>query len=211
MNEEFELEEGFTDHPPLDDHGNRLKKNRFEHEFYPHLTSLLRFAKSLVNEEDIAQDLVQETFIKAFRFMHYFEEGTNSKAWLFKILKNEFYSYYRKKSKEATFTGYEDLEEETEEGGLISNHAQNLNTEIFGQLIGDEMTIAINKLPADYRMTLLLADLEGFSYEELAAIFKIPIGTVRSRLHRARNFLKKQLKAYAKGLGYKTEDENDGL
>lgn len=212
MENDFDLEEGFEEKPSMTEQENQLRKIRFERDFYPHVGALLRFAKSLVKEEDVAQDLVQETFIKAFRFMHYFEEGTNAKAWLFKILKNEFYSFYRKKSKEATFSGYDALEEETgEEDGLISTHAQNLSTEIFGQLIGDEMTLAINALPADYRMTLLLADLEGFSYEELAAIFQVPIGTVRSRLHRARNFLKKQLTSYAKGLGYKTEDEDDGL
>jgi RNA polymerase sigma-70 factor (ECF subfamily) len=206
------LEEGFVEKPSMTEQENRLRKIRFERDFYPHLGALLRFAKSLVKEENVTQDLVQETFIKAFRFMHYFEGGTNAKAWLFKILKNEFYSFYRKKSKEATFSGYDALEEETgEEDGLISTHGQNLSTEIFDQLIGDEMTLAINALPADYRMTFLLADLEGFSYEELAAIFQVPIGTVRSRLHRARNFLKKQLTSYAKGLGYKTEDEDDGL
>lgn len=212
MEDNFELEEGFQEKPQLTEQEIQLRKHRFEREFYPHLGALLRFAKTLVKEEDLAQDLVQETFIKAFRFMHYFEEGTNAKAWLFKILKNEFYSFYRKKSKEATFSGYDALEEETgDEDGQITMHAQNLSTEIFGQLIGDEMTMAINSLPADYRMTFLLADLEGFSYEELAAIFKVPIGTVRSRLHRARNHLKKQLTAYAKGLGFKTEDEDDGL
>ncbi len=212
MEDDIALEEDFEGKPQLTEEENRLRKIQFEKEFYPHLGSLLRFAKTLVKEEDIAKDLVQETFIKAFRFMHYFEEGTNAKAWLFKILKNEFYSFYRKKTKEATFSGYDTLEEETgEEDGLISQHAQNLSTEIFGQLIGDEMTMAINALPADYRMTFLLADLEGFSYEELAAIFKVPIGTIRSRLHRARNILKKQLTAYAKGMGFKTEEDHDGL
>lgn len=212
MEDDLALEEEFEGKPPLSEEENQLRKIRFEREFYPHLGALLRFAKTLVKEEELAQDLVQETFIKAFRFMHYFEEGTNAKAWLFKILKNEFYSFYRKRSKEATFTGYAALEEETgEEDGHITLHAQNLSTEIFGQLIGDEMSMAINSLPADYRMTFLLADLEGFSYEELAAIFKVPIGTIRSRLHRARNHLKKQLTAYAKSLGLKTEDEDDGL
>jgi len=212
MEDDLALEEEFEGKPPLSEEENQLRKIRFEREFYPHLGALLRFAKTLVKEEELAQDLVQETFIKAFRFMHYFEEGTNAKAWLFKILKNEFFSFYRKRSKEATFTGYAALEEETgEEDGQITMHAQNLSTEIFGQLIGDEMSMAINSLPADYRMTFLLADLEGFSYEELAAIFKVPIGTIRSRLHRARNHLKKQLTAYAKSLGLKTEDEDDGL
>lgn len=192
--------------PELAEEQMILRHKQFVAEFYPHLGPLLRFAKQLVVDEDQANDLVQETFIKAFRFIHLFESGTNAKAWLFKILKNEFYSYYRKKAKEATFTGLDEIIESNDEEMPVYQLAQNLNTEIFGQLMGDEMTRAINALPADYRMVVLLADLEGFSYEELSAIFKVPLGTIRSRLHRARNMMKKNLTDYARKMGYKTDE-----
>jgi RNA polymerase sigma factor (sigma-70 family) len=122
---------------------------------------------------------------------------------LFKILKNNYINLYRKKSKAPRKVDYEDFvgQHEKEESKL-SNRVD-LRQEIYQDLMGDEVTIAINTLPVDFRTVILLCDIEGFTYEEIAKIIDVPIGTVRSRLHRARNLLKEKLKFYAEKLGYK--------
>ena len=175
----------------------------FERELLPHIDALTTFAYHLTYNEEDAKDLVQETFMKAYRAIRSYVEGTNAKAWLFKILKNGYINQYRKKSRRPAkvdfeeFIGYQDKEESSN----VSEY-QDLRTEIFENLMGDEVTVAINSLPIDFRTVILLCDVEGFTYEEIAKIIDIPIGTVRSRLHRARNMLKEKLKKYAETLGF---------
>ncbi len=175
----------------------------FEMEFLPHADALNTFAYHLTYNDSDADDLVQETFLKAYRFIDKYDVGTNAKAWLFKILKNAFINQYRKKSKRPTQVDYEDIvnyhdgENDTNYSGYLD-----LREELFDQMMGDEVTIAINSLAVDFRTVILLCDIEGFTYEEISKILDIPIGTVRSRLFRARNLLKKQLKTYAEDLGY---------
>jgi len=180
------------------------EKNRvFESEFMPQIQALFNFAYHLTYNEDDANDLVQETYMKAFRFIDKYIEGTNAKAWLFKILKNAFINQYRKRSKQPTKVDFEDIVSyHDQEDGIPQNHVD-LRQEIFQGMMGDEITIAINMLPVDFKTVILLCDIEGFTYEEIAKIVDIPIGTVRSRLHRARNMLKEQLQSYAESLGYK--------
>ncbi len=171
----------------------------FEEEFLPQIDSLYNFAYHLTYNEDDANDLVQETYLKAYRFIDKYIGGTNAKAWLFKILKNAFINNYRKRAKQPTRIDYEEVvnyQDEDDAGYL------DLREEMFQNLIGDEVTIAINELPVDFRTVILLCDVEGFTYEEISKIVDIPIGTVRSRLHRARNMLKEKLKTYAESLGY---------
>ena len=174
----------------------------FERELLPHVDPLTTFAYHLTYNEEDAKDLVQETFMKAYRAINSYVEGTNAKAWLFKILKNAYINQYRKKSRRPTkvdfeeFIGYQDQEDTS-----IVEY-QDLREEIFENLMGDEVTTAINSLPIDFRTVILLCDVEGFTYEEIATIIDIPIGTVRSRLHRARNMLKEKLKSYAESLGF---------
>ena len=154
------------------------------------------------NEED-ADDLVQETFLKAFRFIDKFEEGTNAKAWLFKILKNAYINQYRKESKRPARVDYEDVAVyNEEEEGQVSGY-YDLREDVFEKMIGDEVSTALNLLPEEFRTVILLCDIEGFSYEEISKIIDIPIGTVRSRLFRARNMLKEKLVKYASSIGYK--------
>ncbi len=175
----------------------------FERELLPHVDALTTFAYHLTYNEEDAKDLVQETFLKAYRAIQSYVEGTNAKAWLFKILKNAYINQYRKKSRRPAkvdfeeFIGYQDKDE----GSSVAEY-QDLRMEIFENLLGDEVTVAINSLPIDFRTVILLCDVEGFTYEEIAKIIDIPIGTVRSRLHRARNMLKEKLKRYAESLGY---------
>jgi RNA polymerase sigma factor (sigma-70 family) len=174
----------------------------FEEEFLPHADALYNFAYHLNYDEDDANDLVQETYMKAYRFVGNYERGTNAKAWLFKILKNAFINEYRKKSKRPAQVDYEEvITYQDEEDSQYSSY-MDLREEMFQSMMGDEVTNAINSLPVDFRTVILLCDIEGFKYEEISKIIDIPIGTVRSRLHRARNMLKEQLKTYAESLGY---------
>jgi RNA polymerase sigma-70 factor (ECF subfamily) len=165
---------------------------------------MYNFAFRLTNDEDDANDLVQDTYMKAFRFINSFQEGTNAKAWLFRILKNSFINDYRKKSKEPSKVDYQEVEtvyNSTEDAEFEST--SDLRIEAVQDMIGDEVAMALNGLPVDFRTVIILCDIEGFTYEEMAKILDIPIGTVRSRLHRARNLLKEKLRSYAKSMGYK--------
>ena len=176
------------------------KQEIFDNEFLPHIDSLYNFGYYLTNDEDEAKDLLQETYLRAYKYINYYQKGTNAKAWLLRILKNTFINDYRKKSKKPVHLSFEDFYtgDDSEDTGFID-----LRQEVFDSLIGDEVSRALNALPVDYRLIILLCDIEGFKYEEIAKIIDVPIGTVRSRLHRARNMLKDKLKDYAHKKGYK--------
>ncbi len=175
----------------------------FHDEFMPHINSMYNFAYRLTFDEDDANDLVQDTYLKAFRFIHSFERGTNAKAWLFRILKNSFINDYRKKSKEPAKVDYQEVETYYNSDDVDRQITPDLRVESLQDMIGDEISNALNSLDVDFRTVIILCDLEGFKYEEMAKILDIPIGTVRSRLHRARNLLKEKLSDYAKQMGYK--------
>ncbi len=175
----------------------------FEDELLPHINALKTFAFHLTYNEDDANDLVQETYMKALRFIDKYIEGTNAKAWLFKILKNAYINEYRKKSKRPKKVDFEDIVSyHDSDSSDVNRGYQDLREELFDSMMGDEVTIAINSLPIDFRTVVLLCDIEGFTYEEISKIIDVPIGTVRSRLFRARNMLKEKLTSYAKTKGY---------
>ncbi len=174
----------------------------FEEELLPHVTALQTFAYHLTYNQEDADDLVQETYLKAYRFIEKYEKGTNAKAWLFKILKNAFINEYRKKSKQPTKVDFEDIVAYHDTDDVRVTGYSDLREEIFLHMMGDEVTSAINSLPIDFRTVILLCDIEGFTYEEISAIIDVPIGTVRSRLFRARNLLKEKLTDYAQQHGY---------
>lgn len=180
------------------------KNQVFQEEMLPHLDSMYNFAFRLTLDEDDAKDLVQDTYLKAFRFINSFEKGTNAKAWLFRILKNSFINDFRKKSKEPSKVDYQEVETfyNSEEFDTDFEATSDLRSEAVQDLIGDEVATAINSLEVDFRIAIILCDIEGFTYEEMAKILDIPIGTVRSRLHRARGLLKEKLSEYAKRMGY---------
>lgn len=178
------------------------KERIFEKEFMPHIDSMYNFAFKLTGDEEDAKDLVQETYLKAFRFISSFEKGTNAKAWLFRILKNSFINDYRKKSKEPSKIDYQEVESIYNSEDADHNITVDLRSETMQNRIGDEVTNALNSLAVDFRIVVILCDLEGFTYEEMSKILDIPIGTVRSRLHRARNLLKEKLATYARTMGY---------
>ena len=184
-------------------YSNGDKQRVFDKEFMPHIDAMYNFAYRLTLDEDDAKDLVQETYMKAFRFIKSFESGTNAKAWLFRILKNSFINNYRKVSKQPGKVDYQEVESYYNSDSVDANFTTDLRVETVQHMIGDEITNALNSLAVDFRTVIILCDLEGFTYEEMAKILDIPIGTVRSRLHRARNLLKEKLATYANKMGYK--------
>ena len=182
---------------------NREKLEVFDQEFMPHVNSMYNFAYRLTFDEDDSKDLVQDTYLKAYRFIDSFERGTNAKAWLFRILKNSFINDFRKKSKQPAKVDYQEVESYYNSDNVAVPMTTDLRVDTLKDMIGDEISIALNSLAVDFRTVIILCDLEGFTYEEMAKILDIPIGTVRSRLHRARNLLKEKLQSYAQSMGYK--------
>lgn len=178
------------------------KTGIFQNEFMPNIDSMYNFAFRLTYDEDDAKDLVQETYLKAYRFINSFQRGTNAKAWLFRILKNSFINDFRKKSKEPPKLDYQEVESYYNSDDINKPITTDLRVEALRDMIGDEVSTALNALAVDFRTVIILCDLEGFTYEEMAKILDIPIGTVRSRLHRARNLLKQKLQIYALSMGY---------
>lgn len=175
----------------------------FETEFLPHIEAMYNFAYRITYDEDTAKDLLQDTYYKAFKFIDSFHEGTNAKAWLFRILKNSFINEFRKKNKEPSMIDYQDVETYYNSDDVNEVITNDLRVEVLQDMIGDEVSNALNALAVDFRIVIILCDLEGFTYEEMSKILDIPIGTVRSRLHRARNLLRERLKVYAKSMGFK--------
>ena len=174
----------------------------FDGECYPHIDSMYNFAYRLTVDEDDAKDLVQDTYLKAFRFIESFQEGTNAKAWLFRILKNNFINDFRKKSKEPSKVDYQEVESYYNSDDVNKSITTDLRVDTLKDMMGDEVSTALNTLDVDFSTVIILCDLEGFKYDEMARILDIPIGTVRSRLHRARNLLRENLRLYAKTMGY---------
>jgi len=181
------------------------RQERLEAEALTHLDALYRTALRLSRSPQDAEDLVQETFLNAFRSLDRFEEGTNLRAWLFRILNNAFISQYRRRKRRPS-SSIEDVTEyylydHLVEGGAAPR-TENPEQEVLDR-IGDEAVLrALEDLPVEFRQVELLADVEGFSYREIADILNIPIGTVMSRLYRARRRLQKMLWQEAQELGY---------
>jgi RNA polymerase sigma factor (sigma-70 family) len=170
----------------------------FENEFMPHLDAMYNFTY----DEDDAKDLVQDTYLKSYRFAESFQKGTNAKAWLYRILKNSFINDFRKKSKEPAKVDYQEVENFYNSENVDDDRTVDLRIDAVRDMLGDEISLALSSLAVDFRTVIILCDLEGFTYDELSKILDIPIGTVRSRLHRARNLLKEKLSVYASSMGY---------
>lgn len=184
----------------------QLKYNDFEKEAVPHMDALYNYALKMTGDSDDANDLIQETYLKAYRFWDKFEKGTNCKAWLFRILKNTYINEYRKQTKEPDKVDYEDVEEFYETIKDAHSDAAILEKDLFDNLLDDDVSAAISSLPEDFRTVILLCDIEGYTYEEIADFIDCPVGTVRSRLHRARKMLFTKLYGYAQDKGYIKKD-----
>lgn len=180
----------------------RQKYGDFEREALPHIDALYNFALRMTGNSDDADDLVQETYLKAFRFFDKFEKGTNCKAWLFRILKNSYINDYRKQTKEPDKVDYDDIQNFYENIKISDIKTQHTEEDAFNKLMEDDISSALALLPEDFRTVIILSDIEGFTYEEIADFVDCPIGTVRSRLHRARKMLYAKLYGYAKHKGF---------
>ena len=177
-------------------------KEEFEAEAVPHMNSLYNFAIKLSGDEFEADDLVQDTMTRAYRFFYQFEKGTNCKAWLFRIMKNLFINEYRKNQKQPAKVDYNDIENFVENIKSDRIDSTDLQEKVFSNLFDDELTKALNSLKDDFKTVVILCDIEGLSYEEIADFVQCPVGTIRSRLHRGRKMLHKKLLSYARKKGY---------
>lgn len=177
----------------------KTDKSEFERLTLEHMDALYGAALRLTRSPKDAEDLVQDTFLKAFRFFDSFEKGTNIKAWLFKIQTNTFINKYRRKVKEREVA--EAPPEDIVLDRFVSSDQvralQDPEGDFFGRLLSDEVIEALDQVPVDFRMVVILADIQGFSYKEIAEIVGCPVGTVMSRLFRGRRILQKQLYSYA--------------
>lgn len=178
------------------------KQAQFKEEMLPHLDALYNFAIRLSGDTTDAEDLVQDTFVKAYRFFNSYERGTNAKAWLFRILKNSYINNYRKKSKQPQQVDYDEVSTYYESVRSERTDTSDLEEIMYRELMDDQVTMALKRLPEDFRTVVLLCDVEGFTYEEIANMLDVPIGTIRSRLHRGRNLLRVELQQYADRKGY---------
>ena len=176
----------------------------FESEALSFLDALYRTALRMTRSEAEAEDLVQETYIRAFRFRAQFTPGTNLKAWLFRILTNTFINEYRRKAARPDTTEHDDVDE-----SILYRHMREVSpgssspdpeAEVIDNALSSEVKEALEALPEKFRTTLLL-DVEGFSYKEIAEMLEIPIGTVMSRLHRGRKILQRRLYDVARDRG----------
>ncbi|MBK7142180.1 MAG: sigma-70 family RNA polymerase sigma factor [bacterium] len=178
-------------------------RRSFEREALPHMDALYRTALRMTKNENDAEDLVQETFAKAYRFWDKFEKGTNARAWLFKIMTNIFINEYRSKSRAPVSVNVDDIDDNFLYGQLAATGpSDDPERQFFAKIFDDDVKKAIEDLPDDFRMVVILSFLEGFSYQEIAEICDLQLGTVKSRLHRGRKLLQKKLFEYAVRNGY---------
>lgn len=184
----------------------RRKQEDFQNEALPHSDILYNYALRTTGNQDDARDLLQETFLKAYRFWDKYEKGTNIRAWLFRIMKNSYINRYRKESKEPDKVDYGDVENFYNSIRAEYKDTNDLQEKLFGNLLGDEVAKALASIPEDFRTVVILCDIEGLTYEEIAEFIDRPIGTVRSRLHRGRKLLQAQLFEYAKKQGIVPND-----
>lgn len=182
------------------------KQSDFRSEMLPHLDAMYNFALRLTTDPTDAEDLVQDTVVKAYRFFSSYEKGTNAKAWLFRILKNSYINNYRKKSKRPNEVDYDEVSTFYETIRADQTDTSDLEERMYRDMLDDTVTKALEDLPEDFRSVVLLCDVEGFTYEEIANMLDVPIGTIRSRLHRGRNLLRAALESYARNRGFSSEE-----
>jgi len=183
------------------------RQARFEQEALPYLDGMFGAAMRLTRNPADAEDLLQETFLRAFSAYDSFEPGTNLKAWLYRILMNTYISSYRKQKRSPQTVPSEELGDFSLYRQIIEDGGRTPEAEVLDKIPDAEVKAALDELPEQFRVAVLLADVEGFSYKEIADITDTSIGTVMSRLHRGRKALQKALWEYARARGLVSEEE----
>ena len=180
-------------------------KDQFTSDAMQYAPQLFSTALRMTRSRSDAEDLVQETYIKGWRSFHTFQEGTNLRAWLFRIMTNTYINKYNAQKRKGTEVELDDIEElflykrlGSIDQSQLSSSAEDQMLELFTD---DEVKNALEELPEDFRVPVLLSDVDGFSYKEIAEMLEIPIGTVMSRLHRGRKAMQKMLYEYARERG----------
>jgi RNA polymerase sigma-70 factor (ECF subfamily) len=187
-----------------DSESAQRSRAQFEEQALPYMDQLYAAAMRMTRNPADAADLVQETYVKAFASWHTFRQGTNLKAWLYRILTNTYINTYRKKQREPFQSPIDDLED-WQLGGAestTSTSARSAEAEAIDHMPASVVKEALQSIPEDFRLAVYLADVEGFAYQEIADIMKTPIGTVMSRLHRGRRMLRELLAEYAQERGF---------
>nr|WP_313356535.1 sigma-70 family RNA polymerase sigma factor [Microbacterium sp.] len=196
------------DWPVMDETASRDPRRDFEEQAIPFMDQLYAAAMRMTRNPADAADLVQETFVKAYAAWSSFTQGTNLKAWLYRILTNTYINIYRKRQREP-FQGTIDELEDWQLGGAESttaSHGRSAEAEAIDRMPASVVKDALQEVPEDFRLAVYLADVEGFSYQEIADIMKTPIGTVMSRLHRGRRMLRELLADYAAERGIRAAE-----
>jgi len=185
-------------------------KEQFENVFLPTIDSLYNLALRMTRNTNDAEDLVQETYLKAFRFYGNFQEGTNAKAWIFTIMTNTFRTRYRKRQKEPSYVNYDDVDNLlVNDDRKVSNIPANKSeartsddiTEYLKSCVSDDIINAIESVPEPFRIAVLLSDVEQFNYQEISEIIGASIGTIKSRIFRGRKLLQNKLYDFASARG----------
>lgn len=183
--------------------GSNKRRQSFEKEALPHLDALYGMALRLTRDERQAEDLVQDSVVKAYRFFHRFEEGSNIKAWLFKVMVNTFYNTVRKEKNQHRLALEAEVDSHCERFLSTSTmNGQRAEDVLLEGLVLEKLRAEVEKLPQEFRDAVVLCDLHDFSYKEIAEILGCPVGTVMSRLYRGRRLLQKRLYQYALEQGY---------
>jgi RNA polymerase sigma-70 factor, ECF subfamily len=178
----------------------------FRQEMVPHMDLLFNYAMYLTNEREAAQDLLQDTFLKAFRFFGKFEQGTNARAWLYRIMRNTYINEYRRMKRIPELVAYDEQISPYQIDRTATVGTDELRQKMDSELFDDEIAGAISALPEKFKSVVILRDVEDLPYEEIAEVLEIPVGTVRSRLHRARAMLFEKLRPYARSRGYRVTE-----
>jgi len=172
----------------------------------PFMDMLYSYAFYLSGDKQQADDLLQDTYLKAYRFYNKFERGTNAKAWLYRIMKNTYINEYRRTHRQPEIVEYDEQISAYQMLPGVGSSIDEFRDALENKSFDDTMATAIAELPEKFKSVIVLRDIEDLPYEEIADLLEVPIGTVRSRLHRARSLLFDKLKDYARDRGFKVGD-----